>query len=93
VHRILKPGGVFIGMEIALVPDQPAQHVMQFSDAWLNNEPYMPACVEADYAEMGKAIGFSSSKAIEATQNKEALGPTAKDTPPKITWNYYVMEK
>ena len=93
VKRVLKPGGVFIGMEIALVPDQPAQHVMQFSDAWLNNEPYMPACVEADYAAMGTSAGFSKSVAIKATQNSEALGPTAKDTPPKTTWNYYVMEK
>jgi ubiquinone/menaquinone biosynthesis C-methylase UbiE len=93
VRRILKPGGIFIGMEIALVPDVPAQHVMQFSDAWLNNEPYMAACVEADYAAMGSGVEFSSSVAIKADRNKDALGPAAKDTPPKTTWNYYVMEK
>lgn len=93
VRRILKPGGVFIGMELALVPDQPAQHMMLFSDAWLNNEPYMPACVDTDYAEMGKATGFSKSTAIPAEMNQYALGPLPKGTPPKNTWNFYVMEK
>ncbi|MDG2318663.1 MAG: class I SAM-dependent methyltransferase [Rhodospirillaceae bacterium] len=93
VLRVLKPGGVFIGMEISLIPDQPAQHIMQFTDGWLNNEPYMPASIDADYPAIAKAAGFSKAKAIGANRSREAFGNTAKNTPPKATWNYYVFEK
>ena len=93
VHRVLKPGGTFVGMEIALIPDQPAQHIMQFTDAWLNNEPYMAAAVQADYPAMAKAAGFSKAKAIPANRSREAFGDTSKNTPPKATWNHYVFEK
>lgn len=93
VLRVLKPGGVFIGMEIALVPDQPAQHVMQYTDGWLNNEPYMPQCVDADYVAIAKAAGFSKAQAISADRSQEAFGATSQATPPKTTWNHYVFEK
>jgi len=94
VRRVLKPGGVFIGMELSLIPEQPSQHVVQFSEGWLNNEPYMPACVEANYADMGLKAGFSRSVSIPAGRNQEKnLAPVSKEAPPMSLWNYYIMEK
>ncbi|MFL2771335.1 MAG: methyltransferase domain-containing protein [Rhodospirillaceae bacterium] len=94
VVRVLKPGGIFIGMEIALVPNQPVQHIMQFTDGWLNNEPYMPAAVQADYTIMAKAAGFSKAEALASDRSDEAFGKTrTHNTPPKSIWNHYIFEK
>jgi len=93
VSRVLKPGGLFIGMELALIPDEPVQHVMQFTDCWLNNEPYMAASVQADYPKIARASGFSKAEAVEAKSNRSALGKVSGRSPPRTTWNYYIFEK
>ena len=93
VHRILKPGGVFIGMEICLVPNEPVQHVMQFSDCWLNNEPYMAASVKADYPSIAKAVGFSTASAINFSSGQNVIDKALGKNFPKNSWNHYVMEK
>ena len=91
--RVLKPGGIFIGMELALLKDIPSQHVLLQTDTWLNNEPYMASCIDADYKKIGLKAGFSSVEVIQVVRNTDAMGPITKDVPPKATWNYYICEK
>ncbi|MBP02301.1 MAG: hypothetical protein CMM25_05790 [Rhodospirillaceae bacterium] len=93
VHRVLKPGGVFIGMEICLVPDEPVQHIMQFSDCWLNNEPYMAACVKADYPSIAKAVGFRTATALNFSSGQNVVVKDLDKEFPTNSWNHYVMEK
>ena len=91
--RVLKPGGIFIGMELALLEGVPSQHILLQTDTWLNNEPYMASCVDADYKKIARDAGFSNVDSIKVVRNTDAMGPIAKDIPPKATWNYYVFEK
>jgi SAM-dependent methyltransferase len=57
-RRVLKPGGVFLGMELGTTED-PFQTAVQEGNCWLNNEPFMVACTHAPYAAIFKQAGFS----------------------------------
>ena len=94
VHRVLKPGGIFLGMDLALVDDAPAQHYVIQAEAWLNNEPFMWDCATGDYVAMGKAAGFSKVSAMPFDKQLRLI-PTGGDEglPRRITWNVYMMEK
>ena len=80
-------------MELALLEGVPSQHILLQTDTWLNNEPYMASCVDADYKKIARDAGFSNVDSIKVVRNTDAMGPVAKDIPPKATWNYYVFEK
>jgi SAM-dependent methyltransferase len=58
VRRVLKPGGVFLGMELAYVENDPFQHAIKDQMSWANNETFETACLEMDLGAKFRAAGF-----------------------------------
>ncbi len=97
VLRVLKPGGVFLGMEIGRTAN-PFQAALQDQNCWLNNEPFMIACADADYPALMKKAGFSTAELGEYAFRhppKGTLGPKEDDKAavPKTRHNIYVARK
>ena len=93
VRRILKPGGIMAGMEIALAPDDPFQNAIQISDGWLNNEPYLRSCVHTDFHALSARIGFSRVGIEPFKALIDSIQPAGPGVSPKMTWNMFTLEK
>ena len=83
VLRVLKPDGVFLGMEIGRTAN-PFQAALQDQNCWLNNEPFMIACADAEAGE----YAFRHPP-------KGTMGPKEDDKAavPKTRHNIYVARK
>lgn len=93
VHRVLKPGGIFIGMELALVQESAVQNVLMLTEGWLNNEPYMSDCFDTDYGALARRIGFANVVAEPFQTLIKSVPRTTPDMPPRSTWNLYKFTK
>ena len=65
----------------------------KFAHTRIFTEIVLDFYVDADYKIIARDAGFSNVDSIKVIRNTDAMGPVAKDIPPKATWNYYVFEK
>lgn len=90
VHRVLKPGGLFIGPEFGQMQADPMRQALQMSHAWTNNETYTVAWSEFDMAQAARDMGFSkvSIEPFKPYQPKEGHAGERVSS-----WNFYQLEK
>lgn len=93
VHRVLKPGGFFIGMELVYVDGSPFQNAIADLEGWLNDEPFMASCFNTDYAMVGRKAGFSEVMITRFTEMADGAMPEDKRIPPRSTWNIFRFQK
>ncbi len=95
VYRVLKPGGIFAGIEFLPQKDNPFQNAMLLTAAYANNEPFAPAFFEYSYTDVAKEIGFSKAELIpfDELQNTQTGSLEKDDTPPFAVWPIYMFEK
>lgn len=90
VHRILKPGGIFIGPEFGQGASSRMLEAVQLSHAWCNNETYAAVWYEFDMEAAARDVGFSK---VEI----EPFAPFAPDSPDRAEratyWRFYQLEK
>ena len=92
VFRILKPGGLFAGHELALRSNDPFQNVLQISRAWLNNEPYAAPWYSTPIADIARAVGFSSVRIEPFAGMLRTTGNDGRK-PSADYWNLYIFER
>ena len=88
VHRILKPGGVFVGPEIHVPDDNPFMNALWTSHAWSNNEPYSAQWFKFDMEQAAKDIGFSK---VSITPFVPYSGSETRAE--SCRWRFYTLEK
>lgn len=93
VHRVLKPGGVFIGMELVYLEDSPFQQALQDAEGWINNEPFMPACFKTDFDKIFRQAGFSKVEIMRFDEMADGATPSDPGVPPRQTWNIFRITK
>ncbi|MBM3504066.1 MAG: class I SAM-dependent methyltransferase [Alphaproteobacteria bacterium] len=92
-HRVLKRGGVFLGMELGATAD-PFQTAVQDANCFLNNEPFMAACAHADYAAIFKRIGYRHVHVGTFGKLQESKpGATTTDGVPRGRHDIFVIRK
>lgn len=96
VYRVLKPGGIYAGIEFLPQKDNPFQNAMLLTSVWANNEPFAPASFEYPYLEVARKIGFSKAEIVPFDKLQRTQPGTldgAKDRPPFSFWPIYMFEK
>lgn len=96
VYRVLKPGGIYAGIEFLPQKDHPFQNAMLLTSVWANNEPFAPASFEYPYVDVAKEIGFSKAEIVPFDKLQRTQPGTideAKDRPPFSFWPIYMFEK
>ncbi|MDG2244645.1 MAG: class I SAM-dependent methyltransferase [Rhodospirillaceae bacterium] len=89
-HRVLKPGGLFIGPEFGQGDGSPMFKAVQQSHAWNNNETYTAPWIEFDMDKAAKDVGFSKVS-IEPFKPYQSGG--AKKGSRVTSWRFYQFEK
>lgn len=92
VRRVLKPGGVFLGMELAYVKDDPFQHAIKDQMSWANNEVFETAVLEMDMAATFRAAGFTQID-IRPFDRMIRAWPQPQGAPAMMTWDLYQVVK
>lgn len=88
VHRVLKPGGLFMGPEFHIHPTDPFLQVLQTSHSWTNNETFSDSWNKFDFTKAAKKAGFSKvsiTPFAPRSQNKAGMSASY--------WYFYQLEK
>lgn len=96
VYRVLKPGGIYAGIEFLPQKDHPFQNAMLLTSVWANNEPFAPASFEYPYVDVAKEIGFSKAEVVPFDKLQRTQPGTIDEKearPPFSFWPIYMFEK
>ena len=92
-YRVLRPGGIFAGKELALIAGEPYQNAIQIVEGRINNEPYMEACFSYPFASVAREIGFRRIDIRPFQGLMDSVLQPSPGMPRKALWNLYVFEK
>ncbi len=92
IARVLKPGGIFAGIEFLPKENSPFQEAMMLTTAYTNNEPFAPASYTYPYIENAKEAGFSKA---EIVWFDKIMAPASDNpaVPPRTCYPIYMFEK
>jgi ubiquinone/menaquinone biosynthesis C-methylase UbiE len=92
IARVLKPGGIFAGIEFLPKENSPFQEAMMLTTAYTNNEPFAPASYTYPYTDKAKEAGFSKAEIVWF----DKIMPPVSDNPavpPRTRYPIYMFEK
>ncbi len=74
VKRVLKPGGVFLHVEVPVRRDTPFAQFLANWDSWYNNEPFWDILARTDVKALALEAGFDEERVFDRPVYSQAPG-------------------